>query len=249
MSSQYDNRLALMTGIDFPIPDCHLVIHQPTLKEIALVGEDEYFTGLQTLCLYKSMFENGSGKSIVSAYSNFQIFMTIMKEKETADKKAAVQQILLLLFPNYQVSFIGRNSMTFFDQSGEGIMIDDNNFETLQKTVRQVACLNEGPTETQNFNPADERARKIAEKLMKNRQKLAEQKKNSISSILTQYISSLSVGLRMSPDSISSLTMFQLYDLVERYSLYQAWDIDMKARLAGAEGDSKVENWMKNIHE
>ena len=53
----------------------------------------------------------------------------------------------------------------------------------------------------------------------------------------------------MSPDTISSLTMFQLYDLVERYSLYQAWDIDMKARLAGAEGDSKVENWMKNIHE
>nr|DAE20863.1 MAG TPA: hypothetical protein [Siphoviridae sp. ctWhx86] len=49
---------------------------------------------------------------------------------------------------------------------------------------------------------------------------MAEQKKNSISSILTQYISSLSVGLRMSPDTISSLTMFQLYDLVERYSLY-----------------------------
>nr|DAE20864.1 MAG TPA: hypothetical protein [Siphoviridae sp. ctWhx86] len=37
--------------------------------------------------------------------------------------------------------------MTFFEKSGEGIMIDDNNFEALQKAVRQVACLNDGPTE------------------------------------------------------------------------------------------------------
>ena len=37
--------------------------------------------------------------------------------------------------------------MTFFDKSGEGIMIDDNNFEALQKIIRQVACLNEGPAE------------------------------------------------------------------------------------------------------
>lgn len=246
MSSQYDNRLALMTGIDFPIPDCHLVIHQPTLKEISLVGENEFYLGLQTLCLYKSMFERSNGKLVVSAYTNFQIFMTIMKEKETIDKKNAVQQVLLLYFPKYQASIIG-DSLTFFDENGDGNIIDDSNFEKLQEVVRQVACLNT-TTENQNYNPVDEKARKIAEQLEKSRQKLAEQNSNSVSSSLARYISSLSVGLKMSPDIISNLTLFQLYDLLERYSLYQAWDIDIKARLAGAEGGSKQEDWMKDIH-
>jgi hypothetical protein len=29
------------------------------------------------------------------------------------------------------------------------------------------------------------------------------------------------------------LTMYQMYDLIERYSLYVNWDIDIRSRLAG----------------
>jgi hypothetical protein len=42
--------------------------------------------------------------------------------------------------------------------------------------------------------------------------------------------------------------MFQLYDLVERYNLYVAWDIDIRSRLAGGKPDHHPDNWMKNIH-
>jgi hypothetical protein len=44
------------------------------------------------------------------------------------------------------------------------------------------------------------------------------------------------------------LTIYQLYDLIERYMLYASWDIDIRSRLAGATPDSKPDNWMKNIH-
>jgi hypothetical protein len=44
------------------------------------------------------------------------------------------------------------------------------------------------------------------------------------------------------------LTMFQLYDLVERYMLYINWDMDIRSGLAGGKPDSKPDNWMKNIH-
>jgi hypothetical protein len=44
------------------------------------------------------------------------------------------------------------------------------------------------------------------------------------------------------------LTIFQLYDLVERYMLNVNWDLDVKQRLAGATPDHDVEDWMKNIH-
>ena len=52
----------------------------------------------------------------------------------------------------------------------------------------------------------------------------------------------------MSLNDCLNLTMYQMYDLVERYSLYLNWDIDIRSRLAGAKGDKPVENWMKNIH-
>nr|DAZ72865.1 MAG TPA: hypothetical protein [Caudoviricetes sp.] len=42
--------------------------------------------------------------------------------------------------------------------------------------------------------------------------------------------------------------MYQLYDLVERYTLYLNWDLDIRQRLAGGTPDKPAENWMKNIH-
>lgn len=52
----------------------------------------------------------------------------------------------------------------------------------------------------------------------------------------------------MSLQNAMDLTMYQLYDLVERYTLYTDWDIDIRSRLAGGKPDSKPDNWMKNIH-
>ena len=46
-----DLSLALATGIDIPIPECQLVVHQPTIKEIGAVGEKEFFTAIQCLCI------------------------------------------------------------------------------------------------------------------------------------------------------------------------------------------------------
>ena len=45
-----------------------------------------------------------------------------------------------------------------------------------------------------------------------------------------------------------NLTIYQLYDLIERFSLWQNWDIDLRAKLAGSTDKRQVENWMKNIH-
>ena len=52
----------------------------------------------------------------------------------------------------------------------------------------------------------------------------------------------------MSLQDCLDLTLFQLFDLVERFQMYISWDIDIKARLAGASGDGKPEDRRKNIH-
>lgn len=51
-----DVRLILMCGTDYPVPECKLTIHQPRIKEISYIGETDFFSGIQCLCLNKTMF-------------------------------------------------------------------------------------------------------------------------------------------------------------------------------------------------
>jgi hypothetical protein len=99
------------------------------------------------------------------------------------------------------------------------------------------------------FNPANDEAKRIAEKIMRGRQRVAQlREKEGGSSTLTQYLSMLTVGLRIGLQELVKLTMFQLYDLVERYMLNTNWDLYVKQRLAGATEIQEPENWMKPIH-
>lgn len=170
-----------------------------------------------------------------------------MSEKETADKKFAVQQTLTLFLPDYKISFTPRSIMLNGEQGM--ITIDENNFEALQTVVEQICCIRNGPTEAGGFNPANRKAQEIADKIMRGRQIVAAQRGEANSSILSRYISILTVGLNsMGLEDVLNLTLYQLYDLVERYMLYTNWDMDARARLAGAKPDESPENWMKNIH-
>lgn len=240
----YDCKLALMTGVDIPIPELQMTLHQPTIKEISYLGEQDFFIAAQLLCINKNMYLED--KNLLNDTSNFQIFMTMMNEKTMVEKKDSVLQVLTLLFPGRQVIATPNGLILKQDQSI--INIDESNFEALQKVLEVVFCLkNSGQ---QNFNPVNKKAKEIADKLMKARQRVAAQQATTASgSMFGQYLSIITVGLgSMSLKDALELTMYQLYDLVERYSLYVNWDLDIRSRLAGAKGDKPVESWMKQIH-
>ena len=240
-----DLRLGLMCGIDLPIPELQATIHQPKIKEIAFVGEKDFFLGVQCLCIDKNIIAN-QGESLLVNTNNFQIFMTMMKEKEMAEKKDSVINVFSLIFPKYKTLFTPRSIIL---QSDTQIMIDDSNFEILQEYLKEIFCFKSSMSQELGFNPANDTAKKIADKLMRGRQRVAELNGSANVSIFSQYLSMLTVGLdSMSLQDLMDLTMFQLFDLVERYQLYINWDIDIRSRLAGAKSDNKPENWMKNIH-
>lgn len=240
-----DKRLALMAGSDIPIPECQLTLHQPTIKEISFMGEENFFKGVQCLCLHKTMFVED--KDALSNINNFQIFMTMMMDKETVDKKNSVLQLLTILFPKYKVMITPRSLL--FQGEGDSHMVDESNFEQMQEVIRTVFCANTGPMDQQAFNPANEQAREIAQKLMRGRQRVAAQKGGSTQSAFSRYLSILTIGLSsMSLHELVNLTMYQMYDLLERYMLYMNWDINIRTRLAGGKPDSQPEDWMKDIH-
>lgn len=240
-----DFRLALMCGIDIPIPEIQVAIHQPKIKEIALIGEADFFIAVQCLNINKDLLRQD--KTLLQNTNNFQIFMTIMSEKETKDKKFATQQLLSLLFPSYNVMITPRSILLQGETTSH--IIDDNNFDAFQKVVKQIFCVANKNNQQAGFNPANDKAREIAEKLMRGRQRVAEKNGSANTSVFSQYLSILTVGLSsMSLQELMELTIFQLYDLVERYQLYISWDIDIRSRLAGAKPDDRPDNWMKNIH-
>ena len=236
-----DLSLALATGIDIPIPECLLVVHQPTIKEIGAVGEKEFFTAIQCLCISNQM-----DRTDLEGVSNFQIFMTIMSDKDSSDKKNMVINTLYLLFPKYHISITPRALL--FNLENENIIIDENNFSSFQEVLRQISCLRSSKGDA--FKPADDVAAEIARKLERGRQRVAAQKQgaDNNASVFSQYLSILTVGLHISLLELIKLTIFQLYDLIERYTLFVNYDLDIRSRLAGGQPDNQPENWMKIIH-
>lgn len=238
-----------MAGIDIPIPELQLIVHVPTIKEIALMGETKFFMAVQYLCLDKeSLIQD---ETLLSSLTNFQVLMKVLEQSQDKDKKSAIIMLLTLLFPDY-IPMITKNSIILNKpESKETRLIDNENFEIFQDAIKEILCVN-SIFQGNNiiYNPANDRAKKIAEKLMRGRKKVAELKsKGNNESVLTRYISILTIGTNtMSIEDCLNLNMFQIFDLMERYSAFVEWDVDLRVRLAGGKPDKPVESWMRDIH-
>lgn len=237
----YKIDLALATGIDIPIPECQITIHQPSIKEISYIGEENYFWALQSVCLRRT-------EEMPQNMNEFQIFMSIMNDKQAEEQKENICAAFSLWFPNSSLTLTPRALL--LNQETNNSIIDENNFSSLQETLRHIGCLADKPEEV--VNPANEAAAKIAKKLKAGREKAArlnkEKNNPNNASILGQYISILAVGLGKSMSELTNLTVYQLYDLIERFELYERFDLDIKQRLAGGKPDSQPDNWKKIIH-
>lgn len=242
----FDCTLGLMTGIDIPIPEIQMVMHQPTIKEISLIGEEGFFTGLQFLSIKASAW--GELSEEIGQLSNFQLFIQLLFDQRMAEKKEVVLEVLRLLFPKNNPQLTPGSIL--LNQEGTTFIIDESNFQALQDMLDRVFSL-EG-TDKVSYNPSNAKAAEIAKKLQRGREKVAAQKakeNGGSGSMLSQYLSVLTVGLgSMSLNDLMNLTLYQLQDLIKRYSLYLSWDIDLRARVFGGGSDSPVEDWMKSIH-
>lgn len=237
-----DIKLALMAGTDLPVPECLIVLHQPKIKEIAFMGEKAFFEAVQCLTINKSLLldENQQGD-----INNFQIFMMMMQAQEIKEQKDNVLSLFSLILPKYKVSFTPRSLMLLAEN--ESITIDENNFDAFQDMVKEMFCVSKSSSDA--FNPKDAKAKEIADKLMRGRKRIAAQNADQNTNIFTQYVSVLTVGLgSMSLEDCLNLTMYQILDLVQRFGMYMNWDLDIRARMAGAKGDGQPDNWMKSIH-
>lgn len=241
-----DIDLALITGIDIPIPECQLILHQPTIKEISMIGEMNYFYGMQCLCVTKDMCMDLPEEEKANI-KNFYLLINIISNPQTVDKRKQVVMTLELLFPGSKINITPRTLLINLD--GKNFIIDEDNFDFFQAVLKKVFDLGQG--EQINYNPGNDEARRIVEKIMRGRKRVAaaKQTEQEQHSLLSQYVSVLAVGMNsMSIEDLINLTVYQLIDLVERYNMWLAWDLDIKARLAGGKPEKEVDDWRKPIH-
>lgn len=245
------NSLQLLSGIDIPFIGANLIIHQPTIKEISYIGEDVFFMGCEILNFSK---ENLSDKDKINLENktNFDILMSILGDrKNPSAKKGKVyaMMVLSLIFPNYHIK-IEKDCIKFLKENETEKMINSKNYEEFRNILFDMFCLNGIMGKDFDYNPAGDKAKEIAERFKKAREKnnknKIENKKNI--SLLGKYASILSVGLYQDLNTILNYTIYQLFDAFKRFDLKSNSDMYIKAKLAGAKDIKEVDNWMEDIH-
>lgn len=240
--------LPLMCGIDIPMPELSLTIHPPRIEEIAFMGEDRFFNAVQHICLNKEQLMQD--ESVLSSLTNFQIIMKVLEQSQNKDKKNTIQTLLLLMFPQYDVILLPNSFL--LTRENENIHIDSQNFDTLQEYIKEILCVsNVLQQDNVIYKPANDMAKKIADKMYEGRRKVSEinQRERKQTSILTRYMSILSVSKIIDPLDAPKLTLFQIFDLMERHAALLEWDTDKQVRLAGGKPEKSVENWMRDLHQ
>ena len=248
----FNNYLLLQSGADIPFIEGTVTIHQPTIYEISLIGEEAFFTGCELLKFSKDILNSEDKKRLIT-YSDFNILMSIINDKSgsMAYNISCVEQVLNLIFPLYTVSFAS-DAIIFFDTEDKFNIcgqINDTNFLSFKEILVKMFCLHK-TSSTQNYNVQGELANKIAEKLKQRQQQLAElSSKEKKVAIFSRYISILTVGEHKDMNSFMQYTVYQLFDEFQRFELKIAYDIYFQARMAGAKDLKEPEDWMKDIHE
>ena len=242
-----NNDLLFLSGNDIPFIEAQLTIHQPTLKEIGLIGEEAFFTGCQLLNFSKNLLTE-EDKSNLEDQTNFDILIAILREQNAVMQKNrnCVNMVLALIFPEYKIS-LQEDCILFTTEKEETTyQLDNSNFEQFKVIIENMFQLKRDSSST--FNPSGELASRIASKLQKRHEKLAQDQPDKKIDILSRYISILSVAQQVDINILLNYTIYQLYDIYRRYELKAGYDMYVQAKMAGAKDLKEVEDWMQDIH-
>lgn len=248
------DQFKLNTKIAIPFQEANLIIHNPSITEIAYVGEKEFLKGCEYLIFSKQNLTE-KDKNNLQKVSNFEILMTILKDKSVAVEqiKESIEKVLFLLFPDYKVNFLPMSIMLSKKiQSGlETHLIDKDNFESFKNIVSKMFCMQyihgKGP---KRYNPGGPQAKALVKKFEERAKILAKLKRQpgqQQTSLFYSYISILSVGLKKDRNLLAEYTVYQLIDQFRRFIAKDNYDLYIKLKIAGAKDLDEVKNWKDSL--
>jgi hypothetical protein len=223
-----------LSGCEVRIPSCGMLfITQPKIKDIVKFGEMDFLTMVRMIGSPDDFFSSiKEGNSELKEFDNFQILLEVVKASDPKIQEA-FNKFFELCFPEYDIT-LTKNSIEFrLREDDKKTMVGQvqmYNFQDFSTVVREL--FDSFETQKDKFNPSNELARKIAEKLEKARNRKAKDKKSSNNqSIFSLYTSVLSIGLQIDINILYNYTPFQIYDTFARYIAKQQSDLYQKIAL------------------
>lgn len=239
-----------LSGNQVLVKKCNVVITQPSIKQVCMIGETTFLTAVELISKSQELFKEVREKSENLRYlGDFAIMMTMLDEQESM--KNDFMDFLSLICPNYKIE-ISKTSIKFYidDEVVVG-MVNESNFNDFKEITKDLFSL--PVSGEQEFNPANDAAKKIADKILEARKRIKKDspQKQSNVSLFSVYISILSIGLAMDMNIFFSYTPFQLYDAFSRYKLKLGYDFYQKASMVPFADTSKLEKpeeWTKSLY-
>jgi len=230
MESIDDLNLKCLAGLSIMINE-YISIRPKILKEIIQTGYDNY-NKLVGIILVN---ENEINTTV------YQYLKTICLENE-ANCDFVLASLQYLFEINMAVSEMG---FAYIDEKEEFIVISEDIFNEAVKIIKIQNCVQVKTEE--EYNPANERARLLIEKIKKNRENAPKVKDNtSLQSIISGVAWKSYVGI-----SVWDLTIYQLYDAYNRLQLIDNYNNVQNGIYTGNIDQSKINfkdlSWSKTI--
>jgi hypothetical protein len=213
MRLQGDQTALYLSGQDVPIQECNIIVHQPTIKQIVLFKESSFISAVQ---LFGNIDENiqkiRDNNPLIGEYSDFQLLMAMLNQ--SVDVKNNVNSFFELIFPRYTIE-IRDTDISFYDGENRVGMINPFNYLAFCETINNLFGL----SSEKKYNPANKKAKELADKFKKRAEILAKKKGKGEDSpsLFASYISILAVGMNIDINILLNYTPFQLYDTFTRY--------------------------------
>lgn len=242
----------ILSGQQVPIPNATLFVTQPTINQIVAFGEDDFLIGVSLLTHTENLLKTlKQGNSELEVYSDFQLLMIVLQEDMSV--RNLINKLFELIFPEYIIEITNAAiNFSIIDEEANPHLVGQihpYNFEEFQNLLNDLFEPHINGEEQREFNPANDAAAAIAEKLKKGREKRAQMK--GPQSLFGIFCSVLSIGLGMDIKIFYDYTPFQLYDAYVRYFEKQKSDFYARISTMPFMDVSKIdqpEDWSRHLY-
>jgi len=234
MNITIDDELRLLKGSSFFIDK--IEIKQLTLNEITDFGYTKY---QQMLNVYILELED-IVKEIPEEFNEIKIFDLLLNSGIDDLLENLLSSIYLFFKPN-KIDVIS-NEIILDDKK-----INRDNWDFICEIIKMQNCVKRA--EKEEYNPGNERARKFIEKLNAMKKDLPKIKSDIT---LPSMISGVAwKAQNINIKNIWDLTIYQLYDALNRLNLIDDYQFTLTGIFAGTVDGKKIDmkkiNWIKNI--
>lgn len=253
--------LKMIAGSPLPIPSLGLEIHQPTIREVALLGEKELFQVYSLLTMTKEKYlevitkKTNNDPEIVMSVKNSLMFMDDFQViLETAMQDSGLYAnfvgFFYIIFPKARkITATERFLMISWQKETgrEETIISGKEFSEMVPVFTKM-FETEG-SQKEDFNPVNEQAAEIAAKIQARRKRLAREKgtDGEEKSALSTAISVLATADGLSLDTILNYTIPQVYYQLERTKKYNEYQSQITLGAFGGLKDIEIADWMHSI--